>query len=64
MHWPKWTKGFETRLRILLLGIAVLASVALPYAIIRNSANETLDASSGSFIRPKSGKRCSNSAST
>ena len=45
MHWPKWTKGFETRLRILLLGVAVLASVALPYAIIRNSANETLSAS-------------------
>ncbi|WP_245778914.1 sensor histidine kinase [Dokdonella immobilis] len=32
-------------MRILLLGVAVLASVALPYAIIRNSANETLAAS-------------------
>jgi len=45
MPGPNWTTGFETHLRHILLGIAVLASVAVPYAIIRNNADDTLEAS-------------------
>ncbi|MGB0132996.1 sensor histidine kinase [Dokdonella sp.] len=45
MRWPKLTPGLETRLRIVLLVVAVLASVALPYGIIRSSADRMLLAS-------------------
>lgn len=42
MRWPKLTPKLETRLRIVLLVVAVAASVALPYAIIRSSAERML----------------------
>ena len=45
MHWPKLTTRIEARLRIGLLIVAVAASVALPYMIIRSSANGMLEAS-------------------
>jgi signal transduction histidine kinase len=45
MRWPRWTPRFENRLRIVLLVIAVAASVGLPYSIIRHSSESTLDAS-------------------
>ncbi|MEZ5460325.1 ATP-binding protein [Dokdonella sp.] len=45
MQWPKLTAEVETRLRIVLLVIAVAASVALPYTIIRSSADRMLLAS-------------------
>ena len=45
MRWPNLNWGFETRLRVVLLGIAVLSSVVLPYSILRKSANDTLNAS-------------------
>ena len=45
MRWPAWTPDFEYRIRIILLAIAVLVCVALPYAIIRGNADATLDAS-------------------
>ena len=40
-----WMRQFEYPLRVSLLGVAVLASVALPYWIIQGSANSTLEAS-------------------
>jgi signal transduction histidine kinase len=45
MRWPKWTPRFENRLRIILLVIAVAASVGLPYSVIRHSTEATLEAS-------------------
>jgi signal transduction histidine kinase len=45
MRWPEWTTTFENRLRIILLVIAVAASVGLPYSIIRHSTEATLEAS-------------------
>ena len=45
MHWPNWTTRFEARLRMGLLIVAVAASVALPYWIIRSSADGMLEAS-------------------
>jgi PAS domain S-box-containing protein len=45
MRWPKLTENAESRLRVILLAVAVTASVALPYAIIQRSAEATGDAS-------------------
>ena len=45
MDRPTWFTRFEYPLRAGLLGIAVIASVALPYWIIQGSANSTLEAS-------------------
>ena len=45
MRWPTWTPDFEYRIRIILLAIAVLLCVALPYAVIRNNADTALEAS-------------------
>lgn len=45
MHWPKWMTIFEAHLRIGLLIVAMAASVALPYVIVRSSANGVLEAS-------------------
>lgn len=44
MHWPSLSDNAESRLRIFLLGIAVIASVALPYAIVHRSAQSSSDA--------------------
>ncbi|HET9034329.1 MAG TPA: ATP-binding protein [Dokdonella sp.] len=46
MQRPTWIERIEYPLRAGLLAVAVLASVALPYWIIRSSANSTLEASS------------------
>lgn len=45
MRWPTWTPEFEYRIRIVLLAIAVLACVALPYAVIRSNAEAMMEAS-------------------
>lgn len=45
MRWSTWSPEFEYRIRIILLAIAVLVCVALPYAVIRNNADATLEAS-------------------
>jgi signal transduction histidine kinase/CHASE3 domain sensor protein len=45
MQWPGWNEGFESKLRLGLLAIAVAASVLLPYSLIRRSAEDTLEAS-------------------
>ncbi len=45
MRWPKISPGLETRLRVVLLGVAIAASVALPYTIIRSDADRMLQAS-------------------
>lgn len=43
MHWPTLTDKAEVRLRIFLLALAVLASVVLPYALLRDTAQQTRD---------------------
>ena len=45
MQWPTWNEGFEWWLRLGMLAIAVAASVLLPYTLIRQSADDTLEAS-------------------
>ncbi|MBL0162601.1 MAG: PAS domain S-box protein [Xanthomonadales bacterium] len=45
MRWPDWTPEFEYRIRIVLLAVAVLLCVALPYAVIRNNADAMMEAS-------------------
>lgn len=45
MRWLSLSQKIEYRIRIVLLGIAVLACVALPYGIIRHNADATLEAS-------------------
>ena len=45
MRWPPWTPEFEYRIRIVLLAIAVLTCVALPYAVIRSNAEAMMEAS-------------------
>lgn len=45
MRWPSMTPEFEYRGRIILLAIAVLVCIALPYAVIRSNAVATTDAS-------------------
>ena len=45
MRWLSLSPKLEYRIRVVLLGVAVLACVALPYGIIRHNADATLDAS-------------------
>lgn len=45
MDQPTWITRYEFPLRASLLGVAVLASVALPYWIIQGNASRTLEAS-------------------
>lgn len=45
MQWPAWNEGLEWWLRLGLMAIAVAASVLLPYTLIRQSADDTLEAS-------------------
>jgi PAS domain S-box-containing protein len=46
MRWVRLSGANETRLRILLLALAVVASVALPYAVVHESTRLT----SGAFV--------------
>ncbi len=45
MRWPDWTPELEYRIRIVLLVVAVLLCVAMPYAVIRDNADATMEAS-------------------
>ncbi len=46
MRWSSLTPDFEYRIRIILLAIALLVCIALPYAVIRSNAEATRAASS------------------
>ncbi len=41
MHWPKISENAEIRLRVVLLAIAVMASVLLPYKMLQNTVQGT-----------------------
>ena len=43
MDWPKLTDSAEIRLRVILLAIAVLASVLLPYKMLQSTVQGTRD---------------------
>ena len=46
MRWPISTPEFDDRIRFILLALAVLICVALPYAVIRSNAVAMMEASS------------------